>query len=118
MGRVRVSARGGRFRKGQSGNPRGRKRGVLNKATVDFRENADRFFSEDYWPRLSQRFQRGKVGEKEVIALLHLRYGKPKEQVELSNPDGTKLFGDVPDPKLAKLAVAAAEVLSRPKDGE
>jgi hypothetical protein len=86
-GKAKPRGKGKPFKKGD---PRaGRPKGSQNKATVEVREAA-RSFVEDpiYRESLKARLQSGDLAPAVESMLWHYAYGKPKEQVELSGPDG------------------------------
>ncbi len=103
------------FKKGQSGNPAGRKKGVPNKATLEVRELARALTTgnDDYMKKLRTKLKNGSCSPTVETMLWHYAWGRPVERVELANPDGTNLFPDVPAATLAPLAEAAAQVLRR-----
>lgn len=62
----------------------GRKKGVPNNATLEFKEFWGEFFkSEDYRVSLQSRIVRGEAQQMERY-IAEMVYGKPKEQIELS----------------------------------
>lgn len=77
---------GRRFVKGQSGNPKGRAKGLLNKVTREIREFARSVLEQPiYQRRLRKMFSDQKPEEIPghfVTLLYHYAYGKPKETVE------------------------------------
>jgi hypothetical protein len=83
--------RGIPFRKGQSGNPKGRQKGVPNKATKEIRELARALFDEAYWKRVKARIDSGDLPPALEQTFLAYGYGKPKETVEVSGPDGAPI---------------------------
>jgi len=73
-----------KFKAGASGNPHGRPKGALNKATRDIRAFA-RAMLEDpaYIESLRKRMARGTAGQVENL-IYHYAYGKPRETLELT----------------------------------
>jgi len=87
------------FRPGRSGNPQGRRPGVLNKATREVKELAARLLDDEtYRANLLERLRSGTAGALEPL-LWHYRFGKPKETVDLATM-GVAIVWDSPiDPK-------------------
>jgi hypothetical protein len=74
--------RGQPFRPGQSGNPRGRQKGVPNRATQEVREIARAIVDDaEYRRSLLTRIRKGKLAPAVESLLWHYVYGKPKETV-------------------------------------
>ena len=75
----------GKFKKGQSGNPKGRPR-----VADVFRDRCRDFMSDEGWEKLKSIAINGKKKDQfralELIAAY--AYGKPKQGVELSGEDG------------------------------
>jgi len=70
------------FKKGQSGNPQGRRPGSRNRATVEAREFANRLIDDpEYREALRRRLIAGTAGGVEVL-IWHYAYGKPVDRVE------------------------------------
>ena len=74
-----------RFRPGESGNPAGRSKGALNKRTQEAQELAASLIDGDpaYLEGLKRRIKAGKAPHMETL-LWHHRFGKPKDQVDVS----------------------------------
>lgn len=69
----------------------GRPKGVPNKATRDIREFAQKCLEDpEYVRKLVIRLQQGKAPQIEA-ALYQYAYGKPKDTVELTGPNGGPL---------------------------
>ena len=67
---------------------KGRPKGTPNKVTVEVREAARRLIEDDvYVAALKVRLEEGKAGAMEPT-LWHYAYGKPKETIEHSGPNG------------------------------
>ena len=78
----------GSFKKGDK--RAGRPKGVQNKATLEVKEFARGLIdSPEYQAALLARIQAGTLSPGVETLLWHYSFGRPKEQVELSNPDGT-----------------------------
>ena len=74
--------RGRPFRRGRSGNPRGRPKGVPNKATQEVRQVARAIVDDaEYRRNLLNRIRKGKLAPAVESLLWHYAYGKPKETV-------------------------------------
>lgn len=84
-------ANAGSFRKGQSGNPRGRVKGVPNKATQEIKEIAARLLDETFFRNLKARIDQGK-SEKVAILLCHYLYGIPKKTIQIEGGDSPVTF--------------------------
>lgn len=70
------------FKKGRSGNPLGRKKGVPNKSKGELKDWGKRVLESDrYREELEQRLIYGQAQPIE-IQLYHYVYGKPKETVQ------------------------------------
>lgn len=69
----------------------GRPKGVPNKATLELKEWAEKFFTSPAWRKSAeQRMRQGKAPHLETY-LLQMHYGKPKEQIEHSGAGGGPL---------------------------
>lgn len=69
----------------------GRKKGSRPKAIIDFIGRGKKYFLSDrYWRNLMQRIERGKAGPQELY-IQQMCFGKPKETLQLQNPDGSAL---------------------------
>jgi hypothetical protein len=76
------------FKPGKSGNPAGRPKGAENKATREFKEWAEQFFTSQQWRASAQkRMLQGKAPHLESYALA-LLCGRPKESHEHSGEGG------------------------------
>lgn len=74
----------------EKGNP-GRPKGAKNKTTVEVRELAKRIVEDRaYLEGLAARINAGKAPHMEPI-LFYYAYGKPKERLEHTGPDGEPL---------------------------
>jgi hypothetical protein len=74
-----------------NGPGRGRPKGALNKATRDIKDIARGLLSnEEYQRNLVKRLTRGTAGPVESL-LYQYAFGKPKDTVELSGPNGGPL---------------------------
>lgn len=93
-----------RFRPGQSGNPKGRAKGTLNKATVDAKELCNRLISTpEYAEALEKRLLAGTAGPMEGLIWAYAK-GKPVDRIEQGGPGA---FAAVSDEDL-KTRLAAA----------
>lgn len=77
------------FQKGQSGNPRGRKPGAVNKVTAEAKAACAAIVDDPiYRSMLLKRAQLGRLAPAVEAMLWHYAKGKPKEHVEVSGVDG------------------------------
>lgn len=98
--------RGGRtrFAKGRSGNPSGRPRGSLNRATIDAKTFcSDLVDSPEYRSSLAKRMIAGTAGSLEAVVWYYAK-GKPVERTEQGGPGA---FTDVSTDELRKRLAAA-----------
>lgn len=71
------------YKPGQSGNPGGRPKGAVNKATREIKAFCEEFLaSEDYVESAKARVRKGKAPHLETL-WHHYAYGKPKETMTL-----------------------------------
>jgi len=85
----------GRFPKGVSGNPAGKKPGTPNRVTVVAREVAAEIVDDpEYRTRLKARALAGELAPAVESMLFHYRFGKPKERVEVSVVDPFEAIED------------------------
>ncbi len=67
----------------------GRVKGVPNKATVEVKEAARRLIEDRaYRAALARRLRSGRIAPAMETTLWHYAYGKPKEYVEHTSPEG------------------------------
>ncbi len=67
----------------------GRKKGVLNKATIEVKAFCRELLDDPtYQASLKQRLREGVLPPAMETLLWHYSYGKPKEQMELTGKDG------------------------------
>lgn len=76
------------YRKGQSGNPAGRPKGVPNKATQAIKELARKLLStKEYLDNLQKAVEQRKCHPSIEAMLHHYAYGKPKEVVQVEGSE-------------------------------
>ncbi len=86
-GKQQVRGWGGatRFRPGESGNPAGRGKGTLNKATLEIRLAARQIVEDPtYREKLLAAARARKLAPAVECLLLYYAYGKPKDAVDVS----------------------------------
>ncbi len=86
-GQQQARGRGGatRFRPGESGNPAGRGKGALNKATLEIRLAARQIVEDPtYREKLLAAARARKLAPAVECLLLYYAYGKPKDAVDVS----------------------------------
>jgi hypothetical protein len=89
------------FRKGQSGNPAGKRPGTLNTVTVEFKRFCSLLVDDpEYQAALRQRMIEGKAGAMEPV-VTYFAKGKPKATVEISI--GEEQLKALPPEQLAEL---------------
>lgn len=77
----------GKWRKGESGNPAGRRAGAPNKVTPEARSFARRLLADEaYQQSVQRRLLDGTAGALEIL-LWHYAWGRPKETVKLEGGD-------------------------------
>jgi hypothetical protein len=83
-GKTAKAQRGLSFRKGASGNPRGRCKGAQNKVTREVQALAQGIIEDPaVQAKLLEQARRGKLAPAVMTLLFHYAYGKPKETVAL-----------------------------------
>ena len=98
-----------RFRKGQSGNPAGRPRGLPNKVTRHIRTLVADLLDDDYFARFRRRLHAGKLPPQLEQLLWHYRFGRPTYTVavEPASPVAPLVIsGTLPDGDVGPLDVA------------
>ena len=71
---------------------KGRPKGALNKTTVEIREKARLFLEDEKGAaKMLAMYRAGRLHPGVVHMLHHYAYGKPKETVEHSGPDGAAI---------------------------
>ena len=75
----------GRWKKGETGNPRGRPKGAQNKATLEVREFCRGLIDRrEYQARLVQRWDAGRLPPLLEAMVWHYAYGKPVQAIDLN----------------------------------
>ena len=80
----------------QPNNPKpqgsGRKKGTPNKTTVEVRAMIASILNEkDGWKHIRDKFKNGEIPVPVFVRFLEYAIGKPKEQLEVSGPDGAPM---------------------------
>jgi hypothetical protein len=104
----------------------GRPKGVLNKVTVEVKQAAQALVEDpDYRRTLALRLKKGRAAPAVEAMLWYYAYGKPKEMVELTGPNGTPLIPDPSDPanmttkdRRARVAALLAKQVAAPVAGQ
>ena len=92
---AKSKANAGSFRKGQSGNPSGRVKGVPNRATREWKEIARSLVEDEQVQKnLLARLRAGKA-DKVFIKLCDYAHGVPKQAFILEDPAGANPFASI-----------------------
>lgn len=71
------------FKKGRSGNPKGKPRGAVNHATREIRDVTRQLFDDAYFANVRVRLSEGTLPAAVECRLLAYAYGEPKQSIEL-----------------------------------
>lgn len=82
-----MAGNGRPFQPGQSGNPKGRAKGALNKNTQAMKQVAEVFCNDEAGrAKMLEQYRRGKLHPILVQMMHHYAFGKPKETIEHQMP--------------------------------
>lgn len=96
------------WKKGQSGNPKGRPKGAPNKATIDAKEFCSQLVdSPEYRAALTRRLENGTAGSIETL-IWHYAKGKPVDRIEQGGPGA---FADVSNDELRRRLAEALKTI-------
>jgi hypothetical protein len=104
----------GRFRKGQSGNPKGRRPGVPNGATVEVRQLCLDLVARDpgYLASFRRRLREGRLKPQLEVMVWHYAFGQPQQKVLVAGDSLAELLGRQPLPEELGLPVAGLPLSS------